>query len=349
LVVDGAHGEGGGQILRTSLTLSALSGRAVRFVDIRAGRPRPGLAAQHLTAVRAAAALCQAAIEGDALGSTELSFSPRRAVRAGTYDFDVAEAREGGSAGAVTLVLQTVLLPLALAEGQSVLTIHGGTHVPWSPSGDYVHDVWLPILGRMGLSARFELVRSGWYPAGGGTIRVSVAGGTRLDALVCEARGALRIVRGRAIAANLPSHISQRMADRARGLLDASGIRSAITPERVTAASPGAGLFLSAEYDHALAGFASMGRPGKPSERVAEEAVEALLAHRDSRAAIDAHLGDQLILPAALAVGTTRFSVERVTRHMLTNAWVVELFGAACVVIEGAEGSPGTVRVAPPS
>ncbi|MFO0996952.1 MAG: RNA 3'-terminal phosphate cyclase [Alphaproteobacteria bacterium] len=347
LVIDGSHGEGGGQILRTSLALSALSGRTVRFVGIRAGRPKPGLAAQHLTAVRAAAALCSASLDGDTLGSTELTFAPKRAVRTGSYDFDVAEAREGGSAGAVTLVLQTVLLPLAFAEGASTLTIHGGTHVPWSPSADFIHDVWLPTLDHMGLSARFVLIRSGWYPAGGGAIQVHVAGSARLAALNCESRGKPRVVRGRAIAANLPSHIPQRMADRARALLDAAGIRSAITPERLTASSPGAGLFLTAEYDHALAGFSAMGRPGKPSEQVADEAVDSVLAHRDSGAAIDAHLGDQLILPAALATGSSRFSVERITRHILTNAWVVELFGRARVAIDGAEGLPGTVEVAP--
>jgi RNA 3'-terminal phosphate cyclase (ATP) len=136
LVIDGAYGEGGGQILRTALALAALTGQAVQFVRIRAGRRRPGLAAQHLTAVRAAAALCSASLNGDRLGSQDLIFRPQRPVRPGHYSFDVAAAREGGSAGAAALVLQTVMVPLALCAGPSEVVVHGGTHLPQSPPFD---------------------------------------------------------------------------------------------------------------------------------------------------------------------------------------------------------------------
>jgi len=176
LAIDGSHGEGGGQIVRSALALAAHLEREVVIDGIRAGRPQPGLAAQHLTAVRAAAAICDAALEGDSLGSRRLRFAPGGAVRAGDYAFDVGRARAGGSAGAATLVLSTVLVPLALAPGASTVSIRGGTHVPWSPSFDYACDVWLPSLRRLGVRAELELVASGWYPAGGGEIRARIDG-----------------------------------------------------------------------------------------------------------------------------------------------------------------------------
>jgi RNA 3'-terminal phosphate cyclase (ATP) len=338
LVIDGSYGEGGGQILRTALALAAVTGRAIRIEKIRAGRKSPGLAAQHLTGVRAAAAICNARLAGDELGSQTLTFAPGSLPQAGDYVFDVAEARAGGSAGATTLVLQTILLPLALVAGDSTVTLRGGTHVAWSPPFDYVHDVWLPALARMGLSATLELVSWGWYPLGQGEIWGTIQGlgtGLKPSPLTLVERGALRRVRGRAVAANLPSHIPQRMADRARSLLVEAGVDARIEPLRVRAACAGAGIFLAAEYDHVRAGFNALGARGKPSEAVAEEAVATLLAHRDSGAALDQHLADQLILPLALAGGESRFSVEQVTRHLITNAWVVEQFGLARVSIAG--------------
>jgi RNA 3'-terminal phosphate cyclase (ATP) len=338
LVIDGSYGEGGGQILRTALALAAVTGRAIQIEKIRAGRKSPGLAAQHLTGVRAAAGVCNARVTGDEPGSQTLTFVPGSLPQAGDYVFDVAEAREGGSAGATSLVLQTILLPLALAKGNSTVTIRGGTHVAWSPPFDYVRDVWLPALARMGLSATLELVTWGWYPLGQGEMRGTIQGlgtGLKPSPLTLVERGALRRAWGRAVAANLPSHIPQRMADRARSLLAEAGVDARIEPLRVRAACAGAGIFLTAEYDHVRAGFNALGAKGKPSEAVAEEAVAALLAHRDSGAALDQHLADQLVLPLALAGGESRFSVEQVTRHLVTNAWVVEQFGLARVSIEG--------------
>ena len=353
VVIDGSHGEGGGQIVRTALALSAVTGQALVIENIRAGRPNPGLAAQHLTAVRAAAAIAGAEVTGDALGSRILRFAPGAAPKAGSYVFDVAAAREGGSAGAATLVLQTVLPPLAFARGPSQVVVRGGTHVPWSPPFDYAREVWLAALARLGISATLDLAAWGWYPAGGGEIRLTVAGRRQgsaeaaLRPLDARERGPLGAVSGRAVAANLPAHIAQRMADRARGLLTAAGIESAIEPVRVRALSPGAGLFLVAAYEPLGAGFGALGEPGKPAEEVAEEAVALLLAHRDSGAALDRHLGDQLVLPLALADGRSVFTVERVTRHLTTTAWVVERFARARVAIAGAEGAPGTVTVSP--
>jgi RNA 3'-terminal phosphate cyclase (ATP) len=347
LIIDGAHGEGGGQILRTALALSAVSGRPIRIQRVRAGRPTPGLAAQHLAGLRAVAAICGAAVDGDRLGAEEVGFAPAHAPRAGAYLFDVAAARQGGSAGAATLVLQAVLLPLALARGDSTVAVRGGTHVPWSPSFDYAREVWLPMVGRMGVAAELELVDWGFYPVGQGEIRARVRGrGARaLAPLEARRKGALEGVRGRAVAANLPAHIAQRMADRARALLAAAGIAAEIEALRVRAASAGAALFLGADYDGLKAGFDAHGRRGKPAEQVAEEAAEALLAHHRSGAAVDLHLADQLVLPAALAAGESAFTVEGASRHLRTCAWLVERFALARVEIEAVAGKPALVRV----
>jgi RNA 3'-terminal phosphate cyclase (ATP) len=351
VAIDGAHGEGGGQILRTALTLSAITGRPLRIERIRALRRNPGLAAQHLTAVRSAAALCGARLSGDALGSTFLEFVPKTPIAAGNYIFDVSLAREGGSAGAVMLVLQTVLLPLALAAGDSRLELHGGTHMAWSPPFDYVHDVWLPVLARVGVEASAELVAWGWYPVGKGEVSVRIRGlGTgraSLTPLVIEDRGPLLRIVGRGVAANLPAHIPQRMADHARCLLSVLGAELRIEPLRVRAACAGAGLFLTADYANLNCGFSAIGEIGKPSERVAEEAAGALLRHHASGAALDRHLGDQILLPLCFASGSSHFSVEEITRHLETNAWVIERFGIARIGVERGVSGTGHVTVTP--
>jgi RNA 3'-terminal phosphate cyclase (ATP) len=347
--IDGAHGEGEGQILRTALTLSALTGRPFRIERIRAFRRNPGLAAQHLTAVRSTAALCHAQLRGDTLGSSFLEFIPAAPAAAGDYVFDVNLAREGGSAGAVMLVLQTVLLPLAFATGDSRIDLRGGTHMAWSPPFDYVRYVWLPALARLGIEASVELAAWGWYPVGKGEVHTHIQGlGTRsvkLQPLELEERGPLLRIIGRAVAANLPAHIPQRMADCARSLLLELGADLRIEPLRVRAACPGAGLFLTAEYANLNCGFSALGEVGKPSEQVAEEAAGALLAHHASGAALDRHLGDQILLPLCFAGGTSHFSVEEITRHLETNAWVIEQFGIARVVAERVPSGAGHIIV----
>jgi RNA 3'-terminal phosphate cyclase (ATP) len=351
LTIDGAHGEGGGQILRTGLTLAALLGRAVRFVRIRANRRRPGLAAQHLTCVRAAAALSAATLEGDALDSQSLLFTPTRKVEAGHYAFDVAAARAGGSAGGASLVLQTVLLPLALARGPSEVRIGGGTHLPMSPPFDYLRDVWLPALRRLGIRAELALDAWGWFPIGKGAIRAELAGAPpsrgALAPLDLRARGALLRIGGRAVAANLPAHIAERMAARAALRLAGRAGALDIRAECVTAACAGAGIFLLAEYEGARAGFSALGARGRPAEAVAEEAAEALLHHDASGAAVDPHLADQLLLPLAFAAGASRFSVGEVSRHLETNAWVLEQFAIARTDVARRDGAPALVTLTP--
>ncbi len=348
IIIDGSHGEGGGQILRTALTLAVLTGQPTRIENIRAGRRKPGLRPQHLTAVRAAAAVCDAQLEGDELGSQAISFVPGGPARRGEYTFDVTEAAEGGSAGSVGLVLQTLLLPLALTKGASYLTLRGGTHVAWAPSISYVEHVFLPTVARMGLQAEVELERWGFYPAGGGEAHVVIEGQAETpQPITMTERGALRRIWGMGVVTNLPAHIPQRMANRVRNVLGEAGLSVDVEARRLRSVGPGAGVFLFAEYEHAVAGFTAYGRKGLPAERVAEAACDELLTHHHSGAPVDQHLVDQLVLPMALAAGSSHVITARVTHHLLTNIWVVREFLARDpaheidIRVEGQEGSPG--------
>jgi len=351
IVIDGSHGEGGGQILRTSLALSAILQRPLTVERIRAGRRKPGLAAQHLTAIRAAQQVCAAEVVGATLGSNALVFRPTAPPIVGDYRFDVAEAREGGSAGAATLVLQTIALPAVFAPGMSRFRILGGTHVPWSPCFEYVSEVWLPLLTRLGIEMTAELTRPGFLPLGGGEIGAIINGlGMQaqgaLNSLEITERGALKAVRGTAVAANLPIHIPQRMADRARGLLSGTAARIDIQVKQLRAASAGAQLILIAEFENINAGFSVMGRRGRTSEAVADDAVAALQAHVRRGAALDSHLADQALLPLAFARGSSAFTCPAATPHLETNAWVIEQFGIGLVRFE-TDGDATRVTVMP--
>jgi RNA 3'-terminal phosphate cyclase (ATP) len=348
ITIDGSSGEGGGQVLRTGLALAAITGLPLHLYNIRAARPKPGLQAQHLTSVRAAAATCDAKLEGAVLGSTSLRFEPMHPPRAGEYIFDVTEARRSGSAGATTLVLQTVLLPLALAPdgGESRVTIRGGTHAPFSPPFPYLRHVYLPTLWQMGVHAQVELLRYGWYPAGGGELQVRIqAQPGRLASITLTERGELLKLWGIAAVSNLPSHIAQRMASRAVNVLKDLNVESRIEAVHIEATGPGAGIFLFAEYEHSRGGFTAYGRKGLPSEQVAGMACNDLLAHSATGAATDMHLADQLILPAAFAEGPSRWTTCRVTQHLLTCAWVVRQFLDIPIDITGNAGEPGEVVV----
>jgi RNA 3'-terminal phosphate cyclase (ATP) len=345
LEIDGAYGEGGGQILRSSLTLAIVTGQPVRIVNIRANRSKPGLRPQHLTAVRAGAAVCDAEIEGDTLGSETLTFAPQHPAQAGQYLFDVNNASPGGSAGAVALILQTVLIPLALAAGPSEVRLLGGTAVPMSPPVIYLDRVYLPTLFEMGLRAKLTHRLWGFIQGGGGEVEVHIRGDNRLQGHDLSERGSLIRVEGLAFAAKLPSHIPQRMTNRARALLNEAGIENRIIPEHVPSPGLGTGLFLVALYEDAQAGFLSLGRRGLSSEEVAEIGCRALMEHHRTGAACDPYLADQLVIPFVLAAGECRATISRVTRHLLTNVWVVRQFGFDGVAIEGEVGEPGVLLV----
>ncbi|MBS1253134.1 MAG: RNA 3'-terminal phosphate cyclase [Anaerolineales bacterium] len=348
LVLDGSHGEGGGQILRSTVTLAALLGQPIRIENIRAQRRNPGLQAQHLTSVQAAAEVCNAEVTGATLGSTVLSFQPTQPPTSGDYAHDVAQARKGGSAGSTSLVFQTAILPLTFTAGGSRIAIEGGTHVAWSPPYHYLADVFLPAVTRLGIEATINLERWGWYPHGGGLIWGEVRGlreGGWLAGIDLIERGALVQLTGFSAVSNLPDHILERQARRAESLLQREGFDPMIRQVKPEASGPGTAVYLRAEYEHASAAFTGYGRRGKRAEKVAEEAVEAFLAHHTTGAATDPHLADQFILPTAVAKSDSTFTTSEITNHLLTNIWVIEQFTSTHFDVEGDRGETGKVIV----
>jgi RNA 3'-terminal phosphate cyclase (ATP) len=336
--IDGAQGEGGGQVLRTALVLSAARGVPVEVHSIRARRSKPGLQPQHLTALRALAEICGADVEGAAPGSQRLCFAPG-AIRPGEYRFDV------GTAGSTALVLQAILLPLAFARGPSRVILTGGTHVPWSPPIHYVRDVWLPALAEMGLSARVALLRWGFYPKGGGRVSVEIEGGADLVPARLISPGGMAGIRGLSAVASLPRQVAERQRDQALRRLEAEGHQANITVEEAEASGPGSFLMLVADTGGLSAGFAALGERGKPAERVADEAVENLVGFLKAEAGCDPHLADQLVLPMALARGTSRLTTSRVTQHLLTVVRLVQEVLGCPVQVGGEEGRPGHLTI----
>ncbi|GIU00317.1 ribosomal subunit interface protein [Sulfurovum sp. TSL6] len=343
--IDGSFGEGGGQVIRTSLTLSALTGKPVAIHNIRKNRPNPGLAPQHLTNVLALAEICDANVEGAEIGSMKLLFEPQAKPRADRYIFDVTEAAQKGSAGSVTLILQTLLLPLALTNAKSHLVLRGGTNVAWSPPYEYIAHVFLPMLERMGIKAQCRLNARGFYPVGGGEMTVEIFGSASLMPLKLTERGNLQRIWGNATACNLPAHIPQRMADRAGAILKSSGFSAEITPRRERCVGSGAGIFLTVQYEHALAGFSALGKPGKYSEEVAEEACAYLIEYHKSGASVDRYLADQLLLPMSLADGVSELKTDCISRHLVTNAHIIRQFIAVDIFIDAEVGEPGRIIV----
>jgi RNA 3'-terminal phosphate cyclase (ATP) len=340
ILVDGAHGEGGGQIVRTSVALAALTQQDCQVENIRAGRQNPGLAAQHVAAIRAVAALSSAEVEGLDLGSRSIVFRPS-ALKAGSFSIDV------GTAGSVSLVLQACL-PVALSAPDPVrLRLTGGTDVPWSPPIDYVGRVFLPLLRRIGVQAEVLLLRRGYHPRGGGVVEVTIAPRTGRRSFVSEGPVALRAIRGIAHVSNLPEDIPKRMKQAAIKRLHGRG--DIKIEERVyrgdDATGQGGALVMWAEAEDTILGSDSLAARGKPSERVGTEAASGLAAELDRGSSLDVHAADQLLLYLAQAPEASAFRVREVSGHLVTMAWLVELFLRRSVSVEP-RGDLWHVRVA---
>jgi RNA 3'-terminal phosphate cyclase (ATP) len=336
--IDADQGEGGGQILRTALALSAVRGVPVRLSGIRARRKAPGLRAQHLTAVGALAQICRAEVQGAGLGSRDLTFAPR-AVRAGQYRFDV------GTAGSIALTLQALLLPLALAEGPSRVLLTGGTHVPWSPPADYLQEILLPRLAQMGIRATAAVERCGFYPRGGGRILVEIPGGDSPVPLTLAYRSGRPVVRGFSGVAGLAASVAEEQRALALERLARAGHRAEIAIREMRAADPGSVLFLAAQDEVGSGGFTGLGTPGSDPGRIAADTVDALLDFAGSAAACDPYLADQLVVPMALASGTSRVTTSRVTPHLVTAVAVAQQILGCPVQVRGEVGAPGSVTI----
>ncbi len=338
--------EGGGQIIRTSIALAALTGKEVRVIKIREKRPNPGLQAQHVTAVRTVAGICNAETEGLLQGSRELIFRPREPA-AGKFKFDV------GTAGSITLILQAVMPCAAYAPGSVELDLTGGTDVKWSPTIDYVRLIVLPILQLIGYRATLTMHQRGHYPKGGGHVSMRIEPSRSLMAIKLVERGrAAPAVEGISHCVRLPSHVAQRQADAAKEKLGMKGYRDVniaietYPPNQDPHFAPGSGITLLMKFsDGSIVGSDSIGEQGKPAERVGEDAATKLLKEIESNAPVDRHLGDILIPYMVVAEGRSEISISEITSHTLTNIEVAEMITGVKFEVQGELGKPGKISV----
>jgi len=314
--IDGTYGEGGGQILRTAISISCLTGKAVEIRKIRANRPKPGLAMQHLKGLEAAKMITNAEVEGLKIGSTRVVFRPR-SLKGGNFRIDI------GTAGSVTLILQTILLPSLAAEKESSFEIRGGTDVKWSPPVDYLSNVTFKAIKELGAEVILELVRRGYYPKGGGLIRVSAIP-SELEGVAFGNRNGNRNpkVEGTSHCSNLPSHVAERQAKAAKDFLESRSIECSISCEVRNEISTGSGITLWCGYK----GGNSLGEKGKRAEIVGREAAELLLKEMKSEACFDEFLADQIMPFAAVARGETRYTTSKISMHQRSNAYVINEF-----------------------
>ncbi|MDW6002510.1 RNA 3'-terminal phosphate cyclase [Vibrio mangrovi] len=316
--IDGSQGEGGGQVLRSALTLSMLYRQPVEIRNIRAGRKKPGLLRQHLTCVQAAKDISQARCEGDSLGSTSVRFAPG-AICPGEYQFAV------GSAGSTVLVCQTILLPLVMTGQSATVEFEGGTHNGLSPSLTFFQDAFLAVLKQMGIHCEVQVASLGFNPAGGGRWRLSLFPTSHLEPFQLEQPGAdfaqlpghRRI---RVIMSDLPSHIAEREIEATRKKLGWD--ETAADIHWVTSSCSGNSLHLSIDCGTYLSMFEAVGQYGTSAERVARRSAGKLQSYLRSGAAIEEHLADQLLLPMIVA-GSGRFTTTRPSQHTLTNIDVI--------------------------
>jgi RNA 3'-phosphate cyclase len=321
LNIDGSYGTGGGQLVRNAVALAALTGTAVRIRSIRAKRDKPGLAPQHLTAVRAVVEICGGRIEGLALRSNEIEFGPGP-VRGGRFAFDV------GTAGSITLVLQALLPLMIAARAEYHVEVAGGTDVRAAPPLDYLREVLLPLIARMGADVRLGARRRGYFPRGGGIVEVTVAP-QALRPLRLDAPGRLLRVDGLAHVAHLPAHIAERMRSSALGQLGARAAPAACDTailQGEEAIGQGGALVMWARCEHTVLGAGRVAERGLRAEALGEAVGAELAADLDAHASLDVHAADQILVYLALAGGESSFTTRRLTDHVRSATWLIEQF-----------------------
>ncbi len=315
--VDGSHGEGGGQILRSSLALSMLTGRPFAIRNIRAGRQKPGLLRQHLAAVKAAGEISHAGLSGAELCSAELGFQPGP-VDGGSYHFAV------GTAGSTMLILQTILLPLCLAREPSEVVLEGGTHNPFAPPFDFLHRAFLPVIARMGAKVRMKLEKPGFYPAGGGRVVVHVEPCPALRPIDLLERGELKSRAAVAMVSNIPLQVAERELKLGRRRLDL-GEQELQAINATEADGPGNVFMVVLEFSNLTELFTGFGELGTKAERLARKTCDQAERYLKSDAPVGDYLADQLLLPMAVAGGGS-FRCTALSSHFQTNVGVIEQF-----------------------
>ncbi|KJV05357.1 RNA 3'-terminal phosphate cyclase [Methylocucumis oryzae] len=315
--LDGSQGEGGGQILRTALSLAMCTGQAVHLKHIRAKRDKPGLMRQHLTAVQAAQAICRAQVQGAEIGSSELVFTPNT-VQGGTYKFSI------GTAGSCTLVLQTLLPALLFTNTASCIELSGGTHNPMSPPFHFLSRAFVPLLRRMGADIELELLRYGFYPAGGGQLICHIQPCTQLTPLTLCERGPLIEAYAEAVFSAIPFHIAERELAVIKQNLNWSDTQL-LPLEIARQQGPGNALMVTLVHEHCTEVLVGFGEKGVSAEKVAKRVVSSVRHYQTSKAAVAGFLADQLLLPLALA-GGGQFTTTEWSQHAATNAEVISQF-----------------------
>ncbi len=336
--IDGSFGEGGGQILRTALSLSAITQTPFEIYNIRANRKVPGLSYQHLQAVNSTAQICNAEVAGNQLRSTDLKFYPGE-TQAGTYHFNI------GTAGSVALVLQTIFYPLSLANKPSSITIIGGTHVTHSPCVDYLKHQWLYFLKKIGFDAEIQTLKAGFYPRGGGEIFVTINPSSPQHPLLITDRGKLIQVKGISTVSNLDINIAKRQQLQAEKRVLGQNIPHEISLSEIPSFGKGTMFLLVGKFEYSQCCYFGLGAIGKRAETVADDACNEFFTFLKTRGTIDEYLADQLILPLALTKGTSRFITPRITQHLLTNMEIVKLFLPVTIDISGNLNEEGFIII----
>jgi RNA 3'-phosphate cyclase len=334
--IDGSYGEGGGSVLRIATALSALTSKPVHITNIRSGRPKPGLMAQHMNAVKSVADLSNASVKGLEIGSTEIYFNPK-SLNGGFFKIDV------GTAGSISLILQAFMIPAAFTDIPVKIRITGGTDVRWAPSVDFIKYVKLPILRLMGYNARINIIQRGHYPRGGGILEIEIDPITKLKPINVS-KLQFDCIYGISHSIKLPIHIAERQAQSAKEILNNEGYCSDIKIESSqNAIGPGSSIFLWTNGLTPISGGA-VGEPGKRAEKVGSEAAKQILYHISKRSPVDKYMGDQLIPYMALA-GSSSIKTAELTQHTLTNIHITEKFIDKKFHVDGIVGESAIISV----
>jgi RNA 3'-terminal phosphate cyclase (GTP) len=317
--IDGSYGEGGGQILRTAVSLSVLTKTPITVTNIRANRRNPGLRPQHHLALTIMKQLSNAETKGLHVGSSEISFIPKDAS-GGSFEFDI------GTAGSMVLVFQTILLGMLKTKEAVSITLHGGSDVKWSPSWDYFTEVFLPVLEQMGMNVSARLIKRGYYPKGGGEAEITIEPIRKdLSSITFDGFQPKRID-GRIHLGNLPDHIAKRMKHEVSKKLVNPNLQCSIRTQQGESLSPGVGITLWTRSQSGAIGAVSLGEKGLPAETVAQHAIDSILSDLEKNATVDEWLSDQILPYIAFSKGKSVFYVRKITDHFTTNVWVLKQF-----------------------
>jgi len=338
--IDGNMGEGGGQILRTCLSLSLITGKPFKISNIRSGRSKPGLLAQHLSAVLLSQKVSRAQVNGAKLGSQTLTFYPGE-IQSGKFQSEI------GTAGSTSLVLQTVYLPLSFSDNPSRIRISGGTHVPFAPTFDWLKLHWIIFLEKIGLDVELEFFGAGFYPQGGGEIHAQINPVSMAKGLELSKRGTLKQIRGISAVANLDRKIAERQRERVIRRLGSKFPLNDIRIKKLPSKFKGTSILLVCEFENSQCCYTALGALGKPAEQVADEACDKVEQFLDAGCSIDEYTADQLVLPLSLAKSDSTFTISIITDHLLTNVQVINEFIQPNIEIRGNVGSPGEILIQP--